>query len=84
VALYIAGEVADRFRLPSALNVALMGVVLGIVVLHALRRTNFKSRAAVRAERLRVDRDKLARSDATIIIGSISDDTFTSQLIRDK
>jgi len=39
VAPYIAGNVADRFGLPSVLNVALIGVVLGIVVSLFLRET---------------------------------------------
>ena len=39
VAPYIAGEVTDRYGLPSALNVALTGVVLGIVVCFFLRET---------------------------------------------
>jgi MFS family permease len=39
VAPYIAGEVTDRFGLPSALNVALTGVVLGIFVSLFLRET---------------------------------------------
>jgi sugar phosphate permease len=39
VAPYIAGEVTDNFGLPSALNVALTGVVLGIVVCLFLRET---------------------------------------------
>jgi MFS family permease len=39
VAPYIAGNVADRFGLPSVLNVALTGVVLGIVVCFFLRET---------------------------------------------
>ncbi len=39
VAPYIAGNVADRFGLPAVLNVALTGVVLGIVVCLFLRET---------------------------------------------
>ena len=39
VAPYIAGGIADRFGLPSVLNVALTGVVLGIVVCLFLRET---------------------------------------------
>lgn len=39
VAPYIAGNVADRFGLPSVLNVALTGVVLGIFVCLFLRET---------------------------------------------
>jgi MFS family permease len=39
VAPYIAGEVTDRYGLPSALNVALTGVALGIVVCLFLRET---------------------------------------------
>jgi MFS family permease len=48
VAPIIAGGVTDRFGLPSALNVALAGVVLGIVVCLFLRETApVKARAAV-------------------------------------
>ena len=39
VAPIIAGGVTDRFGLPSALNVALAGVALGIVVCFFLRET---------------------------------------------
>jgi MFS family permease len=39
VAPYIAGNVADSYGLPSVLNVALAGVVLGIVVCFFLRET---------------------------------------------
>lgn len=39
VAPYIAGNVADSYGLPSVLNVALTGVVLGIVVCFFLRET---------------------------------------------
>lgn len=39
VAPYIAGGIADRFGLPSVLNVALVGVAAGIVVCLALRET---------------------------------------------
>jgi fucose permease len=39
VAPIIAGGVTDRFGLPSALNVALVGVALGIVVCFFLRET---------------------------------------------
>ena len=39
VAPYIAGNVADAFGLPSVLNVALIGVALGIVVTLLLRET---------------------------------------------
>jgi MFS family permease len=39
IAPYIAGGVADAFGLPSVLNVALVGVVLGIVVCFGLRET---------------------------------------------
>jgi predicted MFS family arabinose efflux permease len=39
VAPYIAGNVADAFGLPSVLNVALIGVALGIVVTLFLRET---------------------------------------------
>jgi len=47
VAPIIAGGVTDRFGLPSALNVALVGVALGIVVCFFLRETApSKTRAA--------------------------------------
>jgi MFS family permease len=39
VAPYIAGGIADRFGLPSVLNVALTGVAIGIVVCLFLRET---------------------------------------------
>jgi sugar phosphate permease len=39
IAPYIAGGIADAYGLPSVLNVALTGVVLGIVVCLALRET---------------------------------------------
>jgi MFS family permease len=39
VAPYLAGGIADRFGLPSVLNVALTGVLLGIVVCFFLRET---------------------------------------------
>jgi hypothetical protein len=39
VAPYIAGGIADSFGLPSVLNVALVGVVLGIFVCLFLRET---------------------------------------------
>jgi MFS family permease len=39
IAPYIAGGIADAFGLPSVLNVALVGVVLGIVVCFLLRET---------------------------------------------
>ena len=40
VAPYIAGNIADRFGLPSVLNVALVGVALGIIVTMFLRETS--------------------------------------------
>jgi MFS family permease len=46
VAPIIAGGVTDRFGLPSALNVALVGVALGIVVCFFLRETAPKKMAA--------------------------------------
>ena len=49
VAPYIAGNVADRYGLPSVLNVALIGVVLGIVVAMFLRETAPTKVAAARA-----------------------------------
>ena len=39
VAPYIAGGIADAYGLPSVLNVALIGVVLGVVVCLFLRET---------------------------------------------
>jgi len=45
VAPYIAGEVTDRYGLPSALNVALAGVIVGIVVCLFLRETAPRKRA---------------------------------------
>ena len=39
IAPYIAGGIADAFGLPSVLNVALVGVILGIVVCFLLRET---------------------------------------------
>jgi MFS family permease len=49
IAPYIAGNVADRYGLPSVLNVALIGVVLGIVVAMFLRETAPTKTAAARA-----------------------------------
>jgi MFS family permease len=46
VAPIIAGNVTDRFGLPSALNVALIGVALGIVVCFFLRETTPTKTAA--------------------------------------
>jgi MFS family permease len=47
VAPIIAGGVTDRYGLPSALNVALTGVALGIVVCFFLRETAPRKTAAV-------------------------------------
>ncbi len=47
VAPIIAGNVTDRYGLPSALNVALIGVALGIVVCLFLRETAPSKAAAV-------------------------------------
>jgi MFS family permease len=49
VAPIIAGNVTDRFGLPSALNVALTGVALGIVVCFFLRETAPAKAAAAAA-----------------------------------
>ena len=46
IAPIIAGNVTDRFGLPSSLNVALIGVALGIVVCLFLRETAPKKAAA--------------------------------------
>jgi sugar phosphate permease len=46
VAPYIAGNIADRFGLPSVLNVALVGVALGIIVTMFLRETSPRKIAA--------------------------------------
>jgi MFS family permease len=50
VAPIIAGGVTDRFGLPSALNVALVGVALGIVVSFFLRETAPSKTAAAAAQ----------------------------------
>lgn len=50
VAPIIAGGVTDRFGLPSALNVALVGVALGIVVCLFLRETAPSKTAAAAAQ----------------------------------
>jgi MFS family permease len=50
VAPIIAGNVTDRFGLPSALNVALTGVALGIVVCLFLRETAPSKTAAAAAQ----------------------------------
>jgi MFS family permease len=50
VAPIIAGGVTDRFGLPSALNVALVGVALGIVVCLFLRETAPTKTAAAAAQ----------------------------------
>jgi len=50
VAPIIAGNVIDRFGLPSALNVALVGVAIGIVVCFFLRETAPKKIAAAAAQ----------------------------------
>jgi sugar phosphate permease len=47
IAPIIAGGVTDRFGLPSALNVALIGVALGIVVCLFLRETAPKKTATI-------------------------------------
>jgi len=49
VAPYIAGGVADAYGLPSVLNVALIGVALGIVVCFLLRETAPSKAALVAA-----------------------------------
>jgi len=50
IAPIIAGGVTDRFGLPSALNVALVGVALGIVVCFFLRETAPSKTAAAAAQ----------------------------------
>ena len=50
VAPYIAGGIADAYGLPSVLNVALIGVVLGVVVCLFLRETAPIKVSAARAE----------------------------------
>jgi MFS family permease len=50
IAPIIAGGVTDRFGLPSALNVALVGVAIGIVVCFFLRETAPNKTAAAAAE----------------------------------
>jgi MFS family permease len=50
IAPIIAGNVTDRYGLPSALNVALIGVALGIVVCFFLRETAPSKTAAVAAQ----------------------------------
>jgi MFS family permease len=49
VAPYIAGNVADAFGLPSVLNVALIGVALGVIVTLLLRETAPRKRGVVAA-----------------------------------
>jgi MFS family permease len=52
VAPYIAGNIADRFGLPSVLNVALVGVALGVVVALFLRETSPRKAAAASPSRI--------------------------------